>query len=101
MGDFEELISDIWGYIPDEDDLGWIDHVAEQPLDDSPLGDYGEIVRRMIKSGIAKSDIARFAKIVGYESAFGALFIASEDGLHESLLQGDPTGREMRPPAGT
>ena len=93
-------IREVWQYIPDEDDLSWIDRVANQPETSDPLGDFGAITRRMLSAGISKLDIARFAKINAYEAAFGALYVA-DNGLHESLLSADPTGREMRPPART
>lgn len=100
MSDVDDILREIWQYIRDEDDLTWIDRVANLPGDSKPLGDFGPITRRMLAAGISKRDIARFAKINAYEAAFGALFIAG-DGLHESLLSADPTGREMRPPTDT
>lgn len=131
MNPREIILRDVWGYIADEDDLSWIDNVASQPATSGPMGDFGEITRRMLTAGISKKDIARFAKINGYEAAFGTLYKLEGDngtddeegtvywklqafdadtdqpieagigGLHESILSADPTGREMRPPAGT
>ncbi|QDV29463.1 hypothetical protein Spb1_13690 [Planctopirus ephydatiae] len=100
MSELEDQLREIWEYIPDENDLSWIDRVASQPADTGPLGDFGTITRRMLAAGVSKLDIARFAKINAYEAAFGALFVAG-NGLHELLLSADPTGREMRPPTGT
>jgi hypothetical protein len=131
MNPREIILRDVWEYIADEDDLSWIDNVASQPADNRPMGDFGEITRRMLAAGISKRDIARFAKINGYEAAFGVLYKLEGDngtddkeptiywklqafdavtdrpieaglgGLHESVLSADPTGREMGPPTGT
>ena len=100
MSELDDDLGEVWGYIADEVDLSWIDRVAAQEEDSGPLGDYGAIMRRLLESGVSKIDIARFAKINGYEAAFGALYLA-DNGWHESLLSTDPTGREMRPPTGT
>jgi len=100
MSELDDDLREIWSYIADEEDLSWIDRVANQAEDSAPLGDYGAIMRRLLKLGVSKNDIARFAKINGYEAAFGALYVV-DNGWHESLLAADPTGREMRPPAGT
>jgi len=132
----EAILRDVWKYIADEEDLSWIDDVASRSADEGPMGDFAAIMRRILAAGISKQDIARFAKISGYEAAFGALYIldggtlgddeitdddgkeigwrvqafdyatdqpidAGIRGLHESILSADPTGREMRPPAGT
>jgi hypothetical protein len=133
----DAILRDVWKYIADEVDVSWVDNVAGQSADNGPLGDLPEIIRRMLSAGVSKQDIARFAKMNGYEAAFGALYIldggtlgddyeisdnagreigwhvqafdfeteqpidAGIRGLHESILSADPTGREMRPPAGT
>jgi hypothetical protein len=117
----EEILKRVWEYIADDEDLAWIDNVAAQPADNGPMGDFGEITRRMLAAGVSKQDIARFARINGYEAAFGTLYSigsgvgdvslrlqafddetdksvdAKLGGLYESLLGSDPTGREMRP----
>ncbi len=126
------FIRGIWAsVIPDALDTSWVDRAAAQPSDDGPLGDYATLVHRMLESGIPSRDIARFAQIVGYETAFATCYhledatASFEDfgdsaaneaewglfatdpasgaplrpmsGLHERLLMGDPSGREMRP----
>src|SRR5262245_30510737 len=63
-----------WTVVPSEEDIGWVDRAAAQPLANEPLGDYGSILREMISKGVSKYSIARFAKIVGYETAFGLLY---------------------------
>lgn len=62
----------IWaGVIRGDDDPSWVDRVAARPATDQPLGDFGPIIGRMLEAGISATDIARFAKIIGYETAFG------------------------------
>jgi hypothetical protein len=90
----EIILRDIWKYIADEDDLSWIDNVASQPANDGPMGDFGEITRRMLAAGISKHDIARFAKINGYEAAFGALYILDGGTLGDDEVR-DSEGKEV------
>lgn len=128
----EVFVRGVWTLIPDAADASWVDRLAAQAGDDGPLGDYGPLVRRFLDAGITTQEIARFARIVGYELAFGlchhlddpvASYEHSADqnaidwalsevdplseevvgpilGTHELLLTADPTGNEMRPPAG-
>ncbi|MCP3936642.1 MAG: hypothetical protein GY708_14845 [Actinomycetia bacterium] len=71
----EIFVRGLWaGIIPDTQDISWVDRVAAQEGDDRPLGDYGPLVRRMLEAGVAAHDIARFARIVGYEVAFGVCY---------------------------
>jgi hypothetical protein len=44
--------------------------VAAQPITGDPLGDFGPIIDRMLAAGVSAAEIARFAKIVAYETAF-------------------------------
>jgi hypothetical protein len=64
----------VWKLIPDEDNTDWVDNIANSEGDDGPLGDYGPIIKEMLEKGISKKTIARFAKIVGYETAFGLCY---------------------------
>lgn len=68
----EVFLRGVWhAMIPRTDDLGWVDRVALLPASDQPLGDLGPVVRRMLDAGLDARDIARFAQIVGYETAVG------------------------------
>lgn len=105
----KRLLETLWSGSISGTDSEWVDRVAELEQKDEPLGDYGPIVRRMLDAGVQRNDIARFARIVGYEAVFGCLYDLDEagisevpghfaGGLYESLLSADPTGTEMRPP---
>jgi hypothetical protein len=64
----------VWAKIPDETEVAWVDRVATQPPSAVPLGDMGALVRKMRDAGITAEEIARFAKLVGYETAFGIMY---------------------------
>jgi len=119
----------VWSLLPDEEDTRWVRSMAARPLNvTQPCGDEGALIKRMLDCGLSEYEIARFAKLVSYEVAFGltymlgdagagiegmkrdridwALFVtgtSSDDpkermyGMHELLLQLDPSGREMCP----
>lgn len=118
------FVRGVWMNVPSEDDVSWVRRVAALPLTEEPLGDYGALVKRMLECGLSEYEIARFAKIVGYETAFGIAYLlddpavagnqrvswrlyeVDEDtqrpvkplvGAHEEMLSMDPSGREMRP----
>ena len=99
MSPEEDFVRGVWMTVPSEDDTAWIKRVAALPRTDQPLGDYGALVKRMLECGISEYEIARFAKIVGYETAFGITYLLEDPlaGAHELMLSMDPSGREMRP----
>jgi hypothetical protein len=102
MDNIEIFAQAVWKYIPDEEDSSWVRKISELESSKEPLGDFGPIVEDMLSKGVAPETIARFAKIVGYETAFGICYHLGETneglvGVHEVLLSMDPTGREMRP----
>jgi GNAT superfamily N-acetyltransferase len=68
------FVRGVWRMIPSEEDTAWVDRVARLPADDSPCGDYGALVRRMLGAGLTREEIARFARIVGYEVAHGLCY---------------------------
>lgn len=61
----------VWACIPDEGDVSWVARVAALPASDEPLGDFGPLVKEMLDRGVSPHSIARFARIIGYETAFG------------------------------
>jgi len=74
MDETDLFLRGLWKSIPDEDDASWVQRVAQLPVTSEPLGDFGEIVREMLQKGVSAAAIARFAKLVGYETAFGICY---------------------------
>jgi hypothetical protein len=68
----------VWAKIPDEADVSWVRRVAKQPLSDGPLGDMGSLVKKMLDAGITAREIARLAKLIGYETAFGIMYLLED-----------------------
>ncbi|MBT2788257.1 MULTISPECIES: hypothetical protein [unclassified Halomonas] len=60
----------VWKCIPDEEDSSWVKTISEAEISKEPLGDFGAIINEMLSKGVASETIARFAKIIGYETAF-------------------------------
>lgn len=103
MDPVELFVRGVWQYIPSEDDISWVQRAAELEGTSRPLGDYGPIVKEMLDKGISPYTVARFAKIVGYETAFGLCyhlddpnasyegFPDEEDDIKWALFQTNPT----------
>ena len=70
----EIFLRGVWKCIPNEENTRWVDRVANLPASNGPLGDYGSIIKEMLDKGVSERTIARFAKIVGYETAFGICY---------------------------
>jgi hypothetical protein len=116
-----------WDRIASDDDLSWIDNVIANvpPESSDPYSGAAHSMRRMIQAGVSKSDIAQLVRSTQAEFLFdlcymmddpGAVsgnqdyvnwaFVELDDddkparqinGLHESVLETDPTGREVGP----
>ncbi len=84
------FVRGIWSNIPSTQDLSWVQAVAAEPEDPEGLhGDHGVLVRRMLDAGVSEYDIARFAKISSYLTAFGICYLlddpeASYEGMDDS-----------------
>lgn len=124
------FVRSVWFNVPSEDDVSWVRRISMlPPAPKEPLGDYGALVKRMLDCGLTEHEIARFAKLVGYETAHGIMYLLADpsagfpeinnpenvawtlyqidpkteapieplSGLHEDMLELDPSGREMRP----
>ena len=74
MDSTQIFLRGVWKLIPDEVNTDWVDDIANMEGDDGPLGDYGPIIKEMLEKGISEKTIARFAKIVGYETAFSLCY---------------------------
>jgi len=70
----EAFVRGVWCLIPDEDDTSWVRAGAELPGTDAPLGDYGPLLRKMLDAGISERDIARFARVMAYQTAFNLCY---------------------------
>ncbi|MCC6435002.1 MAG: hypothetical protein IT196_08245 [Acidimicrobiales bacterium] len=94
----EVFLRGVWRrIIPCVDDLSWVQRIAALPAEDEPLGDRGPIIRKMLDAGISEAEIARFAQIIGYETAFG-LCCHLEDPI--ASYEGIPTDGDVVVPWG-
>ncbi len=110
--------------VPDNDD--WIQNVLENydSADNGPYSGMMHSIKEMIDKGVSKSAITEFARCIGAEMIFNISYLMDDpgvvennkhvtwglfvtdvngnpiqklNGLHESVLDTDPTGREMCP----
>lgn len=116
-----------WERIVADDDTSWIDNVLQNvPTDsDDPYAGAAHSMRRMLDAGVSKSDIAQLVRSTQAEFLFDLCYMMDDpesvegnedlvdwafveidsngdygrpiEGLHESVLETDPTGREGRP----
>lgn len=116
-----------WREIVAESDTGWIDGFIResQKRPDAPYSGVGAALQRALAAGARREDLTEIARGLQAQLLFGlcsmledhgltepelegvgwGLFRTDEDGLplepiqglHESVLETDPTGREMRP----
>lgn len=120
------VLKGAWQGVVDDDDTAWIDRLVETtPSDrDRPFDGIAHALRNMLAVGVDRRDIIQLVRGMQVQALFAllyliddpgvvsgnsyqswALFEVDEDdqplrpiaGLHESVLQTDPTGREMRP----
>ena len=113
MSPEQVFVRGVWMSVPSEDDISWVKRIAALPATGQPLGDYGALVRRMLECGVAEYEIARFAKIVGYETAFGIAYLLDDpsagftdtvnpEQVSWALYQvDDDTGEPIRPLLGS
>lgn len=116
-----------WREILDENDTSWIQNqinLSEQNPG-SPCSGIGPALQRLLEKGADPQDITDIARIMQYQLLFRICYLLSDpsipepelqdfswglfqlnkngeivdtiDALHESVLETDPTGREMRP----
>ena len=74
----EVFVRGAWMKVPSEDDTTWVKRIAALPLTNQPLGDFGALVKGMLERGVSEYEIARFAKIIGYETAFGIAYLLDD-----------------------
>ena len=78
MSPREIFLRGVWARIPSDQQTAWVRNIAQIPRTNGPLGDYGEVVRRMLAAGVSEQDIARFARLTSYEAVFGILYHLSD-----------------------
>jgi hypothetical protein len=78
MSPEEVFVRGAWMKVPSEDDTTWVRRIAGLPSTNQPLGDYGVLVKRMLECDVSEYEIARFAKIVGHETAFGIAYLLDD-----------------------
>ena len=110
--------------VQDEADTGWIDRLlAQSPSDDTPYAGQHRALASLREKGATDQELTDLVRCVQVEALFSFCYLLEgnmegepqsvqwglygldeEDepalpigGLHESVLQMDPTGREMRP----
>jgi hypothetical protein len=118
-----------WGLVVGEENTAWIDHAiasaAARP--DEPYAGVGHALRRLRVAGATDADMTDLVRGMQAELLFQFCYLLEEPGplepevsdvawalvqvdgaqkvvgriigLHESVLETDPTGREMRPRA--
>jgi hypothetical protein len=116
-----------WRLVVKDADVEWIDaeirHSQQNP--DAPGAGLGHALSRLLKDGASREDLTEVARTVQWQLLHGLCYQRSDpsieepelsgvgwrlfevdeegkigrpiEGLHESVLETDPTGREMRP----
>lgn len=74
LSPIELFVRGVWRLIPDADDQSWVGRAAEASGSNDPLGDLGPLLCRFLDAGVSPSDVARFARIIGYEVAAGLCY---------------------------
>jgi hypothetical protein len=81
----------VWTLIPSDQDTTWVTTLAAQPLTHQPLGDFGPLIQGMLDKGVSPRDIARLARIIGYETAFALLYhLEDPDASYATFPPGAP-----------
>lgn len=116
-----------WRRIASVDDTTWIDNIVQNVPADSnePYAGAAHSIRRMLGAGVSKSDVAQLVRATRAEFLFELCYMMDDpgsvdgndgyvdwslmeldadgnacrsiSGLHESVVETDPTGREVRP----
>lgn len=108
MASRKEFIKQMWDEVINSNmQAHWIDNVIRESekRPDAPFADLGPVLKQLLAAGVSRRDLSLIARHASYEAVFGALYALSDPGvddndlemLHESLLSGDPSGKEGRP----
>jgi hypothetical protein len=82
----------------------WIDNVIRESEQhpNAPFSDVGPALKRLLTLGASRRDLSLIVRHAAYEEAFTVLSLLSDpgvddneiEGLHESILSADPSGKE-------
>lgn len=108
MATRKEFLKQIWDEVINPNvQEHWIDNVIRESerRPDSPFADVGPVLKGLLAAGVDRRDLSLIARYAAYEAVFGTLYALSDpgvdgndiEGMHESLLSADPSGREGRP----
>jgi hypothetical protein len=116
-----------WRQVVADGDTAWIDREIQHSQRDpeGPGAELGNALARLLKSGARREDLAEVARTMQWQLLHGLCYQLSDpsieepelsavgwrlfevdeqgrigrpiEGLHESVLETDPAGREMRP----
>jgi hypothetical protein len=117
-----------WSSVVPPEDTSWIHRVVEssKKRPDAPGSQAGPALERMLELGVARTDIHDLVRTMQWEVLFAFCYLLEDpgdlgeevgdlnwrlhevgedgevrgaiEGLHESVLETDPAGNEMRPP---
>lgn len=120
----KEILKQFWNGVVKESDVQWITKELDRKPNFGPCGDLPAILNEMVNKGVDKRQIARFARIMQYQTLFqiccvlngnlesdnpsvswGLVEVEPKTGrilselsdLDEQVLQADPEDNEMRP----
>ena len=107
MATREEFLRLMWERINSPLREYWIDNVVRASKKDpeAPFADVGPVLERLLASGASRRDLSLLIRYAAYEEAFSLLYLLCDpgvdegdlEGLYESLLTADPSGKEGRP----
>jgi len=72
------FIRGVWAIIDSCSSEETVGRLSNTSGNNRPLGDLGEIVRTIEQSGVSRATLARFARIISYQTAFQTLYQLSD-----------------------
>ena len=107
MATREEFLRLVWDDANMAMQEHWIENVirASEKDPNAPFADLGPALKRLLALGASRRDLSLLVRHAAYEEAFTVLSLLSDpgvdgndiEGLHESILSADPSGKEGRP----
>jgi hypothetical protein len=118
------FLREAWRRVIKDGDASWVEAQMQTPLNE-PGGAIGPALRRLLDAGADRDDLTTIVRVMQWRLLFDFCYLLSDpglpedevrnvawglfqideqgrpgrsiDGLHESVLETDPEGREMRP----